>query len=193
MKQNEANMWDKQMSMAQVFGQMVAGSFVAVAVIGIPIVYILFFYFIGTFLPIESKQADDPTPDSFVHMNNQNILSSDLAIYGKAGAKLLPIMVQPPAGRQPDQVSIKDTLGMCKKENEDNQGRIERQGFRNRYDSRIFVEPFDFFHVFSGLDFSKLSLDKILDRFEKGGREERDQLHHWIFMLTKKNCRSKNI
>tara|TARA_B100001989_G_scaffold228263_1_gene184911 strand:+ start:439 stop:630 length:192 start_codon:yes stop_codon:yes gene_type:complete len=63
---------------------------------------------------------------------------------------------------------------MCKKEREDNQGRIERRGFRNRYDSRIFVEPFDLFHVFSGLDFSKLSLDKILDRFEKGEREERD-------------------
>ena len=29
MKQNEANMWDKQMSLAQVFGQMVAGSFFA--------------------------------------------------------------------------------------------------------------------------------------------------------------------
>jgi hypothetical protein len=27
---------------------------------------------------------------------------------------------------------------------------------------------------FGGLDFSKLSLDKILDRFEKGEREERD-------------------
>ena len=70
MKQNEANMWDKQMSMAQVFGQMVAGSFVAVLAIGIPIAYILFFYVIGTFLPIESKQADDPTPDSFAHMSN---------------------------------------------------------------------------------------------------------------------------
>ena len=61
---------------------------------------------------------------------------------------------------------------MCKKEREDNQGRIGRRGFRNRHDSRIFVEPFDFF--FGGLDFSKLSLDKILDRFEKGEREERD-------------------
>ena len=46
---------------------------------------------------------------------------------------------------------------MCKKEREDNQGRIERRGFRNRHDSKIFVEPFDFFHVFSALDFSKLS------------------------------------
>ena len=63
---------------------------------------------------------------------------------------------------------------MCKKEMENNQCRIELQGFRNRHDSRIFVEPFDFFHVFSGLDFSKLSLDKILNRFEKGEREERD-------------------
>ena len=63
---------------------------------------------------------------------------------------------------------------MCKKEMKNNQCRIERQGFRNRHDSRIFVEPFDFFDVFRGLDFSKLSLDKILNRFEKGEREERD-------------------
>ena len=65
MKQNEANMWDKQMSLAQVFGQMVAGSFFAALALGIPIAFIVFFYIIGTFLPIESKQADDPTPDSF--------------------------------------------------------------------------------------------------------------------------------
>ena len=63
---------------------------------------------------------------------------------------------------------------MCKKERENDQGRIERRGFRNRYDSRIFVEPFDFFHVFSSLDFSKLSLDKILDRFEKDNDEDKD-------------------
>ena len=88
MKQNEANMWDKQMSMAQVFGQMVAGSFVAVLVIGIPIVYILFFYFVGTFLPIESKQADDPTPGSFIQMSDQNFLNSNSDIYGKVDTKL---------------------------------------------------------------------------------------------------------
>ena len=41
MKQNEANMWDKQMSMAQVFGQMVAGSFFAVLAIGIPIALLI--------------------------------------------------------------------------------------------------------------------------------------------------------
>ena len=70
MKQKEANMWDKQMSMAQVFGQMIAGSFVAVLVIGIPIVYVSFFYIVGTFLPIESKQADDPTPGSFIQMGD---------------------------------------------------------------------------------------------------------------------------
>ena len=62
---------------------------------------------------------------------------------------------------------------MCKKERENDSGLSERRGFRNRYDSRIFVEPFDFFHVFSGLDFSRLSLDKILDGFEKDDGEDK--------------------
>tara|TARA_B100000579_G_scaffold335563_1_gene286266 strand:- start:330 stop:524 length:195 start_codon:yes stop_codon:yes gene_type:complete len=61
-----------------------------------------------------------------------------------------------------------------RKKRENDQDRIERLGFRNKHDSRIFVEPFDFFHVFSGLDFSRLSLDKFLDRFEKGDRENKD-------------------
>ena len=64
---------------------------------------------------------------------------------------------------------------MCeRKKRENHQDGIERRGFRNRQDSRIFVEPFDFFHIFSGLDFSKLSLDKILDRFEKVNGEDKD-------------------
>tara|TARA_B100001778_G_C18280795_1_gene490835 strand:+ start:261 stop:455 length:195 start_codon:yes stop_codon:yes gene_type:complete len=64
---------------------------------------------------------------------------------------------------------------MCQRQKRENdQARIERRGFRNKLDSRIFVEPFDFFHVFSGLDFSRLSLDKFLDRFEKGDRENKD-------------------
>ena len=64
---------------------------------------------------------------------------------------------------------------MCeRKKRENDKDSIERRGFRNRHDSRIFVEPFDFFHVFSGLDFSRLSLDKFLDRFEKGDRENKD-------------------
>jgi len=64
---------------------------------------------------------------------------------------------------------------MCeRKKREKDQDSIERRGFRNRHDSRIFVEPFDFFHVFSGLDFSKLSLGKILDRFEKVNGEDKD-------------------
>ena len=63
---------------------------------------------------------------------------------------------------------------MCQRQKRENdQARIERRGFRNKHDSRIFVEPFDFFHVFSGLDFSKLSLDKILDRFEKDDGEHK--------------------
>jgi len=61
-----------------------------------------------------------------------------------------------------------------RKEKEKHQDSIERRGFRNKHDSRIFVEPFDFFHVFSGLDFPRLSLDKFLDRFEKGNSEDKD-------------------
>tara|TARA_Y100000991_G_scaffold202541_1_gene176448 strand:+ start:37 stop:231 length:195 start_codon:yes stop_codon:yes gene_type:complete len=64
---------------------------------------------------------------------------------------------------------------MCEsKKRENDQDRIERRGFRNKHDSRVFVEPFDFFHVFSGLDFSKLSLDKILDRFENDNGEDKN-------------------
>ena len=49
------------------------------------------------------------------------------------------------------------------------EGRVHRdpRGFRNRHDSRIFIEPYDFFHVFSGLNFSKLSFDRYFDRFDK--------------------------
>ena len=64
---------------------------------------------------------------------------------------------------------------MCeRKKREKDQDTIERQGFRNGHDSRIFVEPFDFFHVFSGIDFPRLSLDKLLDKFEKGESEDKD-------------------
>ena len=64
---------------------------------------------------------------------------------------------------------------MCeRKKRENHQDGIERRGFRNRQDSRIFVEPFYFFHVFSGLDFFKLSLGKILDRFEKVNDQDKD-------------------
>ena len=64
---------------------------------------------------------------------------------------------------------------MCERQKRENkQDSIERRGFRNKHDSRIFVEPFDFFHVFSGLDFSRLSLDNLLDRFEKGDGKNKD-------------------
>ena len=53
---------------------------------------------------------------------------------------------------------------MCKKNKEDDLGCIKRRGFTTRHDSRIFVEPFDFLHVFSGIDFFKLYLDKILEQ-----------------------------
>ena len=61
-----------------------------------------------------------------------------------------------------------------RKKRENDQESIARRGFRNRQDSRIFVEPFDFFHVFSGIDFPRLSLDKLLDKFEKGESEDKD-------------------
>ena len=61
-----------------------------------------------------------------------------------------------------------------KKKREDQQNRNDLRGFKNKHDSRIFVEPFDFFHVFSGLDFPRLSLDKFLDKFEKGKTEDKD-------------------
>ena len=51
---------------------------------------------------------------------------------------------------------------------------FERRGFRNKHDSRIFIEPYDFFHVFSGFNFSKLSFDKYFDRFEKDSTEDND-------------------
>ena len=63
---------------------------------------------------------------------------------------------------------------MCEKKRENNRDSIERRGFRNQHDSKIFVEPFDFFHVFSGLDLSRLSLDKYLDKFEKSDGEDND-------------------
>ena len=64
---------------------------------------------------------------------------------------------------------------MCeRKKREKDQDSIGRRGFRNSQDSRTFVEPFDFFHVFSGLDFPSLSLYKLLDKFEKGESEYRD-------------------
>ena len=54
------------MSLAQIFGQMVAGSVFTAIALGVPIVFIVGLYFIGTLLPPESKEAVDPTPDSFL-------------------------------------------------------------------------------------------------------------------------------
>ena len=61
-----------------------------------------------------------------------------------------------------------------RKKREDQQNRNDLRGFRNKYDSRIFVEPYDFLHVFTGLDFSRLSLDKYLDRFEKSRSQNKE-------------------
>ena len=58
--------WDREMSMAQIFGQMFSGSLVGGALVGVPVVFIVVLMWLGDFLPAESKLADDPTPDSFV-------------------------------------------------------------------------------------------------------------------------------
>ena len=58
--------WDREMSIAQIFGQMFSGSLVGGALVGVPVVFIVVLIWLGGFLPAESKLADDPTPDSFV-------------------------------------------------------------------------------------------------------------------------------
>ena len=67
---NTKDGWDREMSIAQIFGQMFSGSLVAGALVGIPVVFIVARMWLGEFLPEESKLADDPTPDSFVSSEN---------------------------------------------------------------------------------------------------------------------------
>jgi hypothetical protein len=63
---------------------------------------------------------------------------------------------------------------MCEREKRKNEQEYSQtRGFRNKHDSRIFVEPYDFFHVFSGIDFSILSIEKYFERFE--GRNQGDE------------------
>ena len=66
MNTNDPKSWDKEMSVAQIFGQMVAGSIFTAIALGVPIVFIAGLYFIGTFLAPASQEAIDPTPDSFL-------------------------------------------------------------------------------------------------------------------------------
>ncbi|MEM6670174.1 MAG: RC-LH1 core complex protein PufX [Pseudomonadota bacterium] len=49
-----------------VFGQMLSGALVAGGVLVGAGVFIYAIYLLGTVLPPESKEAEDPTPDSFV-------------------------------------------------------------------------------------------------------------------------------
>tara|TARA_B100001057_G_scaffold483144_1_gene559494 strand:+ start:347 stop:562 length:216 start_codon:yes stop_codon:yes gene_type:complete len=67
---NTKDGWDREMSIAQIFGQMFSGSLVAGALVGIPVVFIVALMWLGELLPEESKLADDPTPDSFVSSEN---------------------------------------------------------------------------------------------------------------------------
>jgi hypothetical protein len=64
---------------------------------------------------------------------------------------------------------------MCERKKRKNEQQYSQPiSLKNKYDSRIFVEPFDFFHVFSGIDFSRLSVEKYLDRFEKRNQGDED-------------------
>ena len=67
---NTKDGWDREMSIAQIFGQMFSGSLVAGALVGVPVVFIVALMWLGELLPEESKLADDPTPDSFVASEN---------------------------------------------------------------------------------------------------------------------------
>lgn len=61
----QAENFDRQTVLRDIAKQMAVGAGVAAAVIIGPALFIYFFYLIGTLLPPESKEADDPTPDSF--------------------------------------------------------------------------------------------------------------------------------
>ncbi|MGX9355056.1 RC-LH1 core complex protein PufX [Roseobacteraceae bacterium S113] len=52
---------------ASIWRQMLTGAFFASLVLIGPGIFIYVLYLIGTLLPPESKEADDPTPDSFSH------------------------------------------------------------------------------------------------------------------------------
>jgi hypothetical protein len=62
----------------------------------------------------------------------------------------------------------------ARKKHKDDRVYLELRGFRKRHDSRVFIEPYDFFHVFSGWNFFKLSFDQYFDRFEKEAKEDND-------------------
>ena len=64
---------------------------------------------------------------------------------------------------------------MCEREKQKNEQEYSQtRGFRNKHDSRIFVEPYDFFHVFSGIDFSILSIEKYFESFERRNQGDED-------------------
>ncbi|MEM0990234.1 MAG: RC-LH1 core complex protein PufX [Pseudomonadota bacterium] len=62
---------DKSTVFKDVGKQMCVGAGVAAAVILVPAALIYVTYLIGTLLPPESKEADDPTPDSFSYYYEQ--------------------------------------------------------------------------------------------------------------------------
>ena len=56
---------DRDALFGQVAKKMLAGAGIGAAIILAPVIYVYALYLIGTLLPPESKEAADPTPDSF--------------------------------------------------------------------------------------------------------------------------------
>ena len=69
MSDNKKELFDGDMSkpriLTEIASQMVIGAGAAGAVVVGAGVFVYVLYLIGTLLPPESKEADDPTPDSF--------------------------------------------------------------------------------------------------------------------------------
>ena len=64
---------------------------------------------------------------------------------------------------------------MCEREKRKNEQEYSQtRGFRNKHDSRIFVEPYDFFMFFGGIDFSILSIEQYFERFERRNQGDED-------------------
>ncbi len=86
-------------------------------------------------------------------------------------------MVKPPARRQPDQTLIKDAFGMTKRNKIKNiQNESGNADLMYTKHNKKIVEPFDFSYMFSSVNFasyfSRMSIEKYLDRFENNDPED---------------------
>ncbi|MEM9550578.1 MAG: RC-LH1 core complex protein PufX [Pseudomonadota bacterium] len=59
----------------EMFGYLMRGVIVAAGIVVVPVGFILGLYLLGTFLPPESREAQDPTPDSFASTADEGAAS----------------------------------------------------------------------------------------------------------------------